>query len=548
MPDRSSVTLAATAAAAAAAAAAVTVWLRRRRSSARHWVLVACAVREEARFVEEALEELCEVPLIPAARRRVRGCIGGLQVDVVTVGIGEVDASIACTAACLESGRPPLAVLSVGCSGAHRADLLPGDVVLGSAVVPLACRMVRASGESEHVGHRPGVAEPPLPELPASPLLLRTARAAAAEVAPSLPAWPDGGGREPRPVAVHVGRVGSTDTWTQHVPEIERLHATLGTVCEEMEAYAVARVGQTFGAPVLFIKDISNSELHISPYLPISPHISNSELLPAPEPQHAETGAGESILLEEMGRRAAAVAAATIRRLARGVAPEAAPREEPAAPPFLGRSRQPSSVEEMAELLGEEMRAGRPPPTSVTILFGRPGAGKSTVADAVLAAAIGGDVFGEDLDVCVPLWMRDNFARGVYPTLPQRRAFAQAACDHLEARLRECAAERRAAGRQAAAHCLVSFSFVNADLRDAFRARFPAARWVLMGTSDALAAERVAQREGHFYKAPAAAASGSEWAFAPVDFEHTLLDGSRPVDENAVRVLKELSLAKHSWM
>ncbi|EOD12121.1 hypothetical protein EMIHUDRAFT_213894 [Emiliania huxleyi CCMP1516] len=372
-----------------------------------------------ARFVEEALEELCEVPLIPAARRRVRGCIGGLQVDVVTVGIGEVDASIACTAACLdESGRPPLAVLSVGCSGAHRADLLPGDVVLGSAVVPLACRMVRASGESEHVGHRPGVAEPPLPELPASPLLLRTARAAAAEVAPSLPAWPDGGGREPRPVAVHVGKVGSTDTWTQHVPEIERLHATLGTVCEEMEAYAVARVGQTFGAP----------------------------LLPAPEPQHAETGAGE----------------------------------------------QPSSVEEMAELLGEEMRAGRPPPTSVTILFGRPGAGKSTVADAVLAAADGGDVFGEDLDVCVPLWMRDNFARGVYPTLPQRRAFAQAA--------------------------------------------------------DALAAERVAQREGHFYKAPAAAASGSEWAFAPVDFEHTLLDGSRPVDENAARVLKELSLAKHSWM
>ena len=478
MPDRSSVALAATAAAAAAAAAAVTVWLRRRRSSARHWVLVACAVREEARFVEEALEELFEVPLIPAARRRVRGCIGGLQVDVVTVGIGEVDASIACTAACLdESGRPPLAVLSVGCSGAHRADLLPGDVVLGSAVVPLACRMVRASGESEHVGHRPGVAEPPLPELPASPLLLRTARAAAAEVAPSLPAWPDGGGREPRPVAVHVGKVGSTDTWTQHVPEIERLHATLGTVCEEMEAYAVARVGQTFGAPVLFIKDISNSEL-----------------LPAPEPQHAETGAGESILLEEMGRRAAAVATATIRRLARGVAPEAAPREEPAAPPFLGRCGQPSSVEEMAELLGEEMRAGRPPPTSVTILFGRPGAGKSTVADAVLAAADGGDVFGEDLDVCVPLWMRDNFARGVYPTLPQRRAFAQAACDHLEARLRECAAERRAAGRQAAAHCLVSFSFVNADLRDAFRARFPAARWVLMGTSDALAAERVAQR------------------------------------------------------
>ena len=81
--------------------------------------------------------------------------------------------------------------------------------------------------------------------------------------------------------------------WTQQACEIRRLHAELGTVCEEMEASAVARVCATFGAPVLFLKDVSNNELRAR----------------APD---AETGKGESILLGEIGRRAAFVAVATL--------------------------------------------------------------------------------------------------------------------------------------------------------------------------------------------------------------------------------------------
>ena len=50
----------------------------------------------------------------------------------------------------------------------------------------------------------------------------------------------------------------------------------------------------------------------------------------------------------------------------------------------------------------------------MVVIFGRPGAGKSTVAHAALELAQqrGIQCLGLDLDSCVPQWMRDNFANG----------------------------------------------------------------------------------------------------------------------------------------
>jgi len=110
--------------------------------------------------------------------------------------------------------------------------------------------------------------------------------------------------------------------------------------------------------------------------------------------------------------------------------------------------------------------------------------------------------------------MRDNFAKGLYPTLAQRATFANEACEHLEARIAE---------KPECAHCVVSFSFVNAELRQIFRDCFPHAEWILIDTSEALAAERIAERKGHFYKSPPTDKSeeaNEQWAFAPVEFDH----------------------------
>ena len=161
---------------------------------------------------------------------------------------------------------------------------------------------------------------------------------------------------------------------------------------------------------------------------------------------------------------------------------------------------------------------------SVLWIGGSPCAGKSTIAERLIAHPDAGGAYNVDLDVCVPQRMRDNFARGIYPTLAERRAFASDAAKYV-------VTESDGKG----AVCVVSFSFVNDDLRDSFRARFPEATWALVDASDALAGERISQRDGHFYDPPPA--RGDEWLFAPVAFDHLVLDATRPVDENVAKLL-----------
>jgi gluconate kinase len=194
--------------------------------------------------------------------------------------------------------------------------------------------------------------------------------------------------------------------------------------------------------------------------------------------------------------------------------------------------------------------------SAIAVVFGRPGAGKSTVAEKAVALNAGGDsgivrsVKCLDLDVCVPQWMKDNFAKGLYPTLEQRKEFAIGACDYVDEQLASINAEDGT---------IISFSFVNDDLRDVFRGRFPQAKWILIDTSEIDAQDRINKREGHFYKgnpnkttdsktaikkaeekeSPSKPnADNNEWDFAPVTFDHIILDGLKPVEENAKRVIQ----------
>lgn len=152
----------------------------------------------------------------------------------------------------------------------------------------------------------------------------------------------------------------------------------------------------------------------------------------------------------------------------------------------------------------------------IVCIFGRPGSGKSTIASSAVHLFHEDSILALDLDDCVPDWMRDNFQKGLYPTLEQRRDFAETACDHVQASMDASTAQL----------ALVAFSFVNADLREAFRLRFPTSQWILIDTSDEEAQRRIERRQGHFFKGRAqaedrelraATPDNSEWNFAPVD-------------------------------
>lgn len=216
-------------------------------------VTVICAMDSEAVHLRERLADPVEDPL--HVWRRTRGWIGSVECQIVVSGIGLINASATTSALCI--GRRPKALINYGCSGAHRADVSCGDVVLANRVVHHSSMIVQPDGSEKYQGFRYDqggvevVSEAILPD----PELFALATHAAGRT--PLPAWP-GVGHDP---VVHVGAVGSADIWTQHGERIRMLHTVHGSLCEEMEAAAIGQVAAMFGVPFLAVKDISNNEL-----------------------------------------------------------------------------------------------------------------------------------------------------------------------------------------------------------------------------------------------------------------------------------------------
>jgi len=219
-------------------------------------VLVICAMEEEAKYLRDLMSDCKEVDLL-GAMRRTRGTINGMEVDLVLCGIGGVYATQATTAAVLD--RKPIAILSCGCSGAHVKELRMGDVVLASEVTPLDAVVLERGGKVRRTGVRRSMQDPQVVSWPADEKLLERAKTVSEGVVRERAS---SGGRE---IKVMTGGVGSSDTWRQAPNIIEQIHAEASTLCEEMEAGAVAQVAHCFGVPFLAVKDIANNELNPEP-------------------------------------------------------------------------------------------------------------------------------------------------------------------------------------------------------------------------------------------------------------------------------------------
>lgn len=211
--------------------------------------------------------------------------------------------------------------------------------------------------------------------------------------------------------------------------------------------------------------------------------------------------------------------------------------------------------------------------TSLIVVFGRPGAGKTSISTAAIEklnnkknsndnSSAQNLIHGLDLDVCVPQWMRDNFSRGIYPTLEQRNVFAVDCCEYVKNEIGKLFLKRQEDtknNKQIIITVIISFSFVNTDLRDIFRSHFPYAIWVLVDTTEEEAAIRIKTRKDHFYKETKTTtkttektieeenrldsktkknADNSDWDFAPVTFPHVVLDGNLTIDKNAEKLVQ----------
>ena len=178
----------------------------------------------------------------------------------MVTGIGMVNASAA-VSVLLASERPSL-VLNFGCAGAHRRRHPSRRRRDREGVVAHLSLTILPTGEERYAGFRFEVDG-------------RTVLTDAIPADALSSIWPvslhASGGPSPgpglaltvRPPSIHIGIVASADCWTQDPVRIGGLHDLHGSLCEDMEAAAVAQVCAIFKTPMLAIKDISNNELHV---------------------------------------------------------------------------------------------------------------------------------------------------------------------------------------------------------------------------------------------------------------------------------------------
>jgi len=182
---------------------------------------------------------------------------GQLEVTAVLCGIGMIRAAAA-TESAIARHRPD-AILNFGCTGSHRHDVRVGDVVIGTRSVAHTSMVIGPDGTPRFDLHDGREAPPPGETGVASdPELLRIARECARDWTPDP--WGDDAVAV-HPPRVHEGVVASADVWTQSPAAIEALAERHHSMCEDMEAAAIAGICELHGVPFLTIKDISNNEL-----------------------------------------------------------------------------------------------------------------------------------------------------------------------------------------------------------------------------------------------------------------------------------------------
>lgn len=197
-------------------------------------------------------------------RRFDRVTFNDMPLVLTTCWVGMVAAAAATEA--MIAHYAPRAILNYGCTGAHRDDLMLGDVVIGTACVAYDHGRLLPGGAFEHMPKRLRADdETKLAAFPTSTALLAVAESIAGLGQWRAEPWPEAtwlAGQPHRAPRVWFGPVASADRFTQDADALRALHAQHATLCEDMEAAAIAQLCTFHDVPFLTVKDISNNEFH----------------------------------------------------------------------------------------------------------------------------------------------------------------------------------------------------------------------------------------------------------------------------------------------
>lgn len=184
--------------------------------------------------------------------RFYEGSLDGYPTVIADTLMGSVNAAAA--AAIAIQKYDPVCLITQGTSGAHRADIHTGDIVIGASVVQLGLRV--SSPRAEGAGSSVPEWEYPGSEFrEESRHVMRQILHSDGSLVRLAQSVPYEGGQ------CIVGTIASGDMWNREADVIHAFRQRFGTDCEEMESFAVFQTAKAFGVPALAIRIISNNEL-----------------------------------------------------------------------------------------------------------------------------------------------------------------------------------------------------------------------------------------------------------------------------------------------
>lgn len=169
-----------------------------------------------------------------------------LNVKIGMCGIGMVNAA-SNTMAMIRDYKPDF-ILNLGCAGAHTETLKIGDIVVGSEYIPTTSVVINSKNDVHYYGHRLDEYGKTQSSFKADDILFKIASY---------------GNLLNDDYSIYNGPIGSSDLWNESIENIHWMHTFFKTVCEDMEASAIAQVSESHEIPFLSIKDISNSVYQI---------------------------------------------------------------------------------------------------------------------------------------------------------------------------------------------------------------------------------------------------------------------------------------------
>lgn len=218
-------------------------------------ILIQGAENSEINYLLQILKNKKEIEI--GSFKFWKGKIENYPIIVSRTKVGEVNSAIATTIGIINF--EPKCIINQGTAGSHSKDILRGDIVVCREYFNLNHIKTELRSEGQGINVENWSLE--TFQSDDDEKISTKANSELLELVKLIK-------NEYKKGNLHFGISGSGDIWNREIDRINFLHKNYGTLCEEMEIAGTYNTANSFGAPVIGIRIISNNEILKEEYKP----------------------------------------------------------------------------------------------------------------------------------------------------------------------------------------------------------------------------------------------------------------------------------------